>query len=638
MNGMFTVDPLMAQQVKGLVVCVPKKPHPECIGDFRPLTLLNADYKILARVIANRMQPIIQDRIHSLQHCGGQGTSIFDAVATIRDAIAHSEITRKPLCVIAIDFQAAFDRVSHRYMERALQAHGFDDTFTQRIMGLYRNATSEVQINGFRSNCFPINCSIRQGCPLSMMLYALCINPLLHKLEEALNGVRIRRRSPTTAVVAYADDVTVLLTDRDEAQTLQDVLGTYENATGAKINTSKTKALAIGGWDTSQKIMDIEYPEEIRILGVNFTNRSTQTCKEHWCRIISHARAVAQEAYHRNISLEKRIQFVHVYMLARIWYSAQIFPIPTDGIRQLNTAISWFLWKGEIFRVPLSTLQRAKAAGGWDLLNIWAKSRALYIRRLRAQRQREGTVTADWMATWNISTAVPNPPHFTLLPTTLDYLRVYILDAAYTPVQGNTETFRTYKTRIYTSLKSISNAASPAQEMRIIKMKPHINWDVVWENLTATPVPNHDVMTWYRVIHDIIPTKTRLNRIRMTNTDACSACGKSDTLEHRLITCGEGTSTWEWLQSRIARIMRTSAARVPSEWLLHPHFKLWPPQRHRAVLWMLAHYVTFRVNNPPTLTSQDLMDFLRRSKWKTYTRNNRRETVANFLVVLDTPY
>ena len=183
----------------------------------------------------------------------------------------------------------------------------------------------------------------------------------------------------------------------------------------------KSKALAIGGWDTTQKIMNITHQEELRILGFQFTNRSNLTSKEHWCR----TRAAAQEAYYRNISLDKRIQFVHDYLLARIWYSSQIFPIPNDGIRQLNTAISWFLWKGEIFRVPLSTLQRSREAEGWNLINIWAKSR-----RIRAQGQREGSVTADWIAKWNILPAVPNPPHLSSVPVALDYIRVYILDAA----------------------------------------------------------------------------------------------------------------------------------------------------------------------------------------------------------------
>ena len=211
----------------------------------------------------------------------------------------------------------------------------------------------------------------------------------------------------------------------------------------------KSKVLAIGGWETTQKIINMTYQEETRILGFKFTNRSNLTSKEHWCRIISEARATAQEAYYRNLRLDKRIQFVHEYLLTKIWYSAQIFPIPNDGVRRLNTAISWFLWRGEIFRVPLCTLRRSREAGGWNLINIWAKSAALFIRRIRAQGQREGSVTADWMAKWNILSAVANPPHLGSVPTALDCIHVHILEAAYIPNQGNTETLNNYKTRIY---------------------------------------------------------------------------------------------------------------------------------------------------------------------------------------------
>jgi len=374
MNCMFFNDPLMAQQVKGHV-CIPKKPHPVRIEDYRPLTLLNADYKILARIIANRLKPILQKLIHRQQHCGIQGTSVFAAVATIRDVIAHAETTNNPLCVISLDFHSAFDRISRRSLEGTLRAYGFDDLFVRRIMGLYRNATSEVQINGFTSNRFPIHSSIRQGCTLSIQLYSICINPLLHNLEEVLIDVRIGRGKTGTDTAAYADDVTVFLTKPDEVQTLQEILHIYEEASGVEINMGKSRALAIGGWDATKKIMNISYHEEIRILGFKLTNRSNISNKEHWCSVISQVRAAAQDAYYRKLRLDMRIRYVHEYLLAKLWHSAQIFPIPIDGVRQLNTAISWYLWRGEIFRVPLSTLQRSRDAGGWNLTNVWAKSR-----------------------------------------------------------------------------------------------------------------------------------------------------------------------------------------------------------------------------------------------------------------------
>ena len=115
---------------------------------------------------------------------------------------------------MSLDFHSAFDKISHNYLQDILRAHGFGNLFVDRIMGLYRNAASEILVNGFRSTPIPVRSSIRQGCPLSMQLYTLCLNPLLHILEEKLAGVRIGRGRSKTVTVAYADDVTVLLTRR----------------------------------------------------------------------------------------------------------------------------------------------------------------------------------------------------------------------------------------------------------------------------------------------------------------------------------------------------------------------------------------------------------------------------------------
>jgi hypothetical protein len=77
---------------------LPKKTTPKFVEDYRPLTLLNTDYKILARIIANRLRPCIANILHPNQYCGLQGHSAFDAVAAIREAVAFAEITRTRLC------------------------------------------------------------------------------------------------------------------------------------------------------------------------------------------------------------------------------------------------------------------------------------------------------------------------------------------------------------------------------------------------------------------------------------------------------------------------------------------------------------------------------------------------------------
>ena len=111
--------------------------------------------------------------------------------------------------------------------------------------------------------------------------------------------------------------------------------------------------------------MDIVYHANVKILGFHFTNTVNTSAKETWSMVTTRLRALAQETYNRNLTLNKRIHFVHDYLLSKIWYVAQIFTPPAECVQHLNTAIARFIWRGEIFRVPPSTLQSDRMDGGW---------------------------------------------------------------------------------------------------------------------------------------------------------------------------------------------------------------------------------------------------------------------------------
>ena len=115
-NQMYSTGTKREQQKHGIVVCIPKTTAPKTPADYRPITLLNTDYKILARIVASRLRPILAELLHPSQHGGLQGGGIFDVVATVRDAIAYAEKTQTPLCVLSLDFTEAFDRISHNYL------------------------------------------------------------------------------------------------------------------------------------------------------------------------------------------------------------------------------------------------------------------------------------------------------------------------------------------------------------------------------------------------------------------------------------------------------------------------------------------------------------------------------------------
>jgi len=441
-NEIFVEGMITDGQKKGLMLCVPKRSDPRGLQDYRTLTLLNADYKLLTRLIANRMQPWLTTALYQNQYCGTRGRTMLDAVATVRDAIANAQYTKSPLCVVTLDFTAAFDNISHDYLFAILKGYGFSDQMQQRIRQLYENTTSAVKINGHISQQIPIKCSIRQGCPLSMQLYALCLDPLLKELETIMTGCRIGRTQVTNTVIAYADDVTLLVKDPQDIPKIKEAIQKYETASGARINYAKSQAMAIGNWKTETELLNIPYVSQVKILGIHFTPSIQQTIHKNWAIKTNRIRGMAKAAYYREICLDKRISYVHAYILATAWYIAQILPLPTNCVRQINMAITWYIWRGEIFRVPLSTLQLPKKEGGWGLIDIEAKCKTLCVCRMRATRNDRGEITAEWLQKWVLTRQEENPPYVNRIPEQLEYLRIYALDSAYVHAREEAETER----------------------------------------------------------------------------------------------------------------------------------------------------------------------------------------------------
>ena len=141
-------------------------------------------------------------------------------------------------------------------------------------------------------------------------------------------------------------------------------------------------------------------------------------------------------------------------------------------------------------------------------------------------------------------------------------------------------------------------------------------------------------MNWYVVIQDILPTNARLRRIRLVGSPLCHHFGEPDTIQHRVTGCGEGARIWNWTKRRITWILRTDPYHKPPDCTTRFQFQLWPPQRHRAVFWILAQMLWYRINEVRACTEQDYSDFLGRTSWKAYQAKLRQKCVRNYLEIL----
>ena len=152
----------------------------EGLDDYRPITLLNTELKILARVLANCLQIAISDLISPEQTFAVKGRSIQDNLHLIREVIEGIEDCTEA-ALISLDQSKAFDRVDHRFLATVLETAGFKPEFRRWISMTYHNPQAVVQVNGRRSRVFAIERSVQQGCPLSPLLYVLALEPLLRK-------------------------------------------------------------------------------------------------------------------------------------------------------------------------------------------------------------------------------------------------------------------------------------------------------------------------------------------------------------------------------------------------------------------------------------------------------------------------
>jgi hypothetical protein len=377
LNQMFLHKKITLQQKHGIIVCLPKSNGDRTPEGYRPISLLSTEYKILAPIMARRLLLVLQEHLHNSQFCGIPGNSFLEAVSPVRDAITYSNRTGTPLCVLSLDFQNAFDRISHQYLFQILQRYGISAWLIERLQTLYEKATASVQINGALAGPISIHSAVRQGCPLGMVLYALCLHPLLRTLEHHLPSFKIGHRTCSFPVVAYADDIKVFITRPEDFTIILQAVRSYEQATGARLSRKKSKALVIGPWTEPATALGIEFHDQATNLGVTFGTTIVKSFKDSLAGVLRTVRAQARKAYARNLCLAQRIQYVHLWLLAKIWYLAQVFPPTTVHVQQLTTVCSWFIWLGATFRVPVSTLQRPKEHGGWALAIIDVKCRTL---------------------------------------------------------------------------------------------------------------------------------------------------------------------------------------------------------------------------------------------------------------------
>ena len=355
----------------------------EGLDDYRPITLLNTELKIFARVLGNRLELVIGDLIGPEQTFAVKGRSIQDNLHLVREVLEGIEDDTEA-ALISLDQSKAFDRVDHRFLATVLETAGFKPEFCRWISMMYHNPQAVVQVNGRRSGAFAIERSVRQGCPLSPLLYVLALEPLLHRLRDggtspALRGVPFA--GPLTArVSAFADDITVFVSRRLDIKSVKEAVVEYEWIAGAKVNFDKSEGLRLGAWRGSNTLPGpFRWSDgPIRIHGVWFG--PDLQLERNWSEVQAKVNAQVGIWLSRKLSLKGRAEACATYVFPLILYRLAVLPLP----KARRLALSRLLWGGARPMVRRQVCIQRTRNGGLgmpDLESHWLAERLAYLGR-----------------------------------------------------------------------------------------------------------------------------------------------------------------------------------------------------------------------------------------------------------------
>ena len=139
----------------------------------------NIDYKILTKILTNRLKLIDRNIINNLQSSGILNKTTINNALNIEIIIKYIEENKGEGILLSLDQEKAFDRVEHNYLFKVLEKYKFHERFIKFIKIIYKNIKSKIQVNGTFTEAFQIQKSVRQGCLLSMFFYVLSLEPFI---------------------------------------------------------------------------------------------------------------------------------------------------------------------------------------------------------------------------------------------------------------------------------------------------------------------------------------------------------------------------------------------------------------------------------------------------------------------------
>jgi hypothetical protein len=239
------------------IALIPKVDSPQCLNDFRPISLVGCPYKILSKVLANRLKLVMMSLISETQTAFVKDRQILDGILIANEVVDEARKTMKELMLFKVDFEKAYDSVDWGYLDAVMRKMGFPVLWRKWIKECVSTATASVLVNGSPTEEFPLKRGLRQGDPLSPFLFLLAaegLNVLMTSMVEnnLFTGYGVGHANATVISHLQFVDDTLLLGAKSCAniRALRAVVSLFAVMSGLKVNFHKSLLVGINITDS----------------------------------------------------------------------------------------------------------------------------------------------------------------------------------------------------------------------------------------------------------------------------------------------------------------------------------------------------------------------------------------------------
>uniref|UniRef100_A0A674MKT3 Reverse transcriptase domain-containing protein n=1 Tax=Takifugu rubripes TaxID=31033 RepID=A0A674MKT3_TAKRU len=366
---------------RAVVTLLPKKGNLQEIKNWRPVSLLCVDYRILSKTLASRLREAMEQVIHRDQTYCVPDRSIVDNVHLIRDVLEVSRSLDVDTGLISLDQEKAFDRVEHQFLWKVMERFGFSPGFIAMIRVLYCDIESMLKFNGSLCAPFRVRRGVRQGCALSGMLYALSLEPLLSRVRANVDGLFLPSFYRKIVLSAYADDLIVMVRSQRDVDVLSNLTVLFNRLSAARVNWQKSEALAVGRWTNGLPVLpqDLAWRRDgLKYLGVFIGDEETE--KKNWLDTLEKVDGKIQKWKWLlpRMSYRGRTLVLNNLVASVLWHRLSCMEPPSGLLAQLQTRVLAFFWDG-MHWVQQGVLYLPREEGGQGLIHLASRTAAFRI-------------------------------------------------------------------------------------------------------------------------------------------------------------------------------------------------------------------------------------------------------------------